>query len=181
MWESCAITAPMPHPQASEDPSAGLPRGPLQGRAALARAATVLLDSARREVRLFAPQLDAALFGTGAVTGAMARFLMQHPRNRLRLLLEDEAQVRRDHERLFELARRLADRLALRVVDQADRGAVELYLVVDRAAALRQDDLAREEGRAIAAPIEAVRLAERFDAAWERAQPLAPGTLGLGS
>lgn len=170
----------MPHPKPAGSPEAGLPPGPLQGREALTQAACRLLDAARRDVRLFAPRLDAGVFGTAAVTAAMARFLMQHPRNRLRLLVEDEAQLRRDHDRLFELARRLADRLALRAVDEADRGADDVYLVVDRAAALCQNDLGREEGRVIVAPVEAVRCAERFDAVWERAQPAALRTLGLG-
>lgn len=166
-------------PGISDDPAAGLPQGPLQGREALTRAACLLLGSARREVRLYAPQLDPAVFGAAAIAGAVGRFLIHHPRNRLRLLLEDEAQVRRDHERLFELGRRLADRLALRVVDEADRGAKDLYLVVDRAAALWQEDRARTQVGALVAPLDAVRLAERFDAAWERARPVSLRTLGL--
>lgn len=139
-----------------------------------------LASAARRELRLFAPQLAAGVFAGAAVTDALARFVTQHPRTRLRLLIEDDAQVRRDHERLLELARRTADQCELRVVDEADRGARELYLVADRKSALVQDDLAHDEGR-LREPLEAIRLAQRFDAAWERAQALPLRALGLGA
>lgn len=165
--------------EANTAAEAGNPRSALQGPEALARFVCRLADAAQRELRLFAPRLAPASFDASA-HAALSRFLTRHPRNRLYMLIEDEAQVRRDHERLLELARRTADRFELRVVDEADRGAREMYLVADRTAALWQEDAAHDAARACTR-VEAVRLAERFDTAWERAQPAALRTLGLGS
>lgn len=64
------------------------------------------------------------------------------------------------------------------MADETDRGSRELYLLADRTGGLWQEDLAREDGRTCT-PVEVVRLAERFDAAWERAQPTGLNALGL--
>jgi hypothetical protein len=150
----------------------------LQGQDAFACAVCALVRAARRELSLFAPQLAVAPFATAAVTAALGQFLTAHPRNRLRLLIEDETQVRRDHERLLALARRAGEQFELRVLDESDGGTRELWLLADRAGALWQEDLAREDGRTCT-PAEAVRLAGRFDDAWERGRPTALNALGL--
>lgn len=154
--------------------------GLVQGPEALAQALAALVRSARRDVRLFAPQLAPSIFGTGAVGAALQRFATQHARNQARLLVEDTAQLLRDNARLVELARRLPDRLAIREVEENDRGARDMYAVADRAAHLVQEDVGRNDAVvATAARHDTLKLAERFDATWERATPIALRTLGL--
>jgi hypothetical protein len=129
---------------------------------------------------LFAPFLEPTVFQAASVTGAMARFAAQHAHNRLHLLIEDVAQVRRDNSRLIELSRRLADAIELREVEDNDRGARDLFLLADRAAFLMQEDVGRGNGVVSArAPQEAAQLIARFDDIWERATPVALRTLGL--
>lgn len=161
-----------------ETATAALP-GQARGPQAVAQAFCALARAARLELRLFAPQLQPAVFGTAEAAGALAGFLTQHPRNRLRVLVEDAAQVRRDNDRLIELGRRLPDQLELRAVAEPDRGARDLYLVADRSALLHQEDVARDEAVVAESRLEAARLMERFNGAWERAEPLALRTLGL--
>ena len=157
-----------------------LTEGLVKGSEGLARAVTALLRSARRQVRLFAPYLDPNVFHTAAVTGAMTRFGAQHLHNRVQILIEDVAQVRRDNGRLVEIARRLADAVEIRQVEDNDRGARDLFLLADRAAFLLQEDVGRNDGVVSArAPQEAAQLIGRFDALWERATPVALRTLGL--
>lgn len=157
-----------------------LSEGLIHGVDALAQAVAALLSSARRHVRLFAPYLEPSIFQTASVTAAMARFVAQHSHNRVYVLIEDVAQVRRDNGRLIELARRVSDGVELREVEDNDRGARDLYLLADRAAFLMQEDVGRSDGVVSArAPQEAAQLIARFDEIWERATPVALRTLGL--
>lgn len=154
--------------------------GTVQGHEALADAVATLLQSARREMRLFAPYVEPAVFHTPSVTSALAHFAAAHARNRVNVLIEDVAQVMRENGRLIELARRLADNVELREVEDNDRGARDLFLLVDRAAFLMVEDVGRSDGVVSArAPQELAQLLTRFDDVWERATPVALRTLGL--
>lgn len=153
--------------------------GAAHGSDALRASASALLRAARREVRLAAPYLDPAIFNTGAVVDALAAFVTQHPRNRARVLIEDVNQVLRDNGRLIVLARRLPDAIELREVEENERGARDLYLLADRSLSLVQETMDRTDGVVSRAPHEIAALIERFDAAWERASPVALRTLGL--
>ncbi len=156
--------------------AAGLVRGPQ----ALAQALAALVRSARRDVRLFAPQLEPAVFGAAVFVEALQQFAARHARNSARLLVEDATRLLRDNARLVELARRLPDGLAVREIEDNDHGARDLYLVADRSAHLVQEDVGRNEAMVtLQAPNQTLKLIERFDATWERATPLALRTLGL--
>lgn len=157
-----------------------LTEGLVHGPEALVRAVTALLRSARHEVRLFAPRVAPSVFSSTATTTALGHFAARHARNNARLLVEDAPQLLRDNGRLVQLARRLADSLELREVEDNNRGARDLYVIADRSAYLMQEDVERNEALvAIRTPHETVKLIERFDAAWDRATPLALRTLGL--
>lgn len=159
---------------------AGLTEGRVQGPEALAQAVAALVRSARREARLFAPQVAPAIFSSAAVTAALGYFAAQHTRNSARLLVEDAVQLLRDNGRLIQLARRIASGLELREVEDNDRGARDLYIIADRSAHLIQEDVGRNDAvLAARVPHETNQLIERFDAAWDRATPLALHTLGL--
>jgi hypothetical protein len=167
-------------PTDKADSQPRLAEGAVHGTEALAQAVAALLASARREVRLFAPYMEPAVFHTAAVTGAIARFAAQHSRNRVNVLVEDVAQVMRDNGRLVDLARRLADGVELREIEDNDRGARDLFLLVDRSAFLVLEDIGRSDGVVSArAPQELAQLVSRFNDVWDRATPVALRTLGL--
>jgi hypothetical protein len=154
--------------------------GLVQGEAGIGRALAQLIRAARREVRLFAPVLNPAIFHGATVTQAMAHFVTQHSHNRIRILIEDVTQTLRDNGRLVDLARRLADGIELREAEDADRGARDLYLLADRSAFLMQEDVGRSDAIVnLRTPHAAAQLLGRFDAAWDRAAAVALRTLGL--
>ena len=153
--------------------------GAIHGPEALALALASLIGASRRDVRIFAQRLNPAVFNSAAMTGAISQFATQHPRNRLRLLIEDRSDLLRDNGRLLDLARRLADAVELREVDDNDRGARDLFLVADRSASLVQEDIGRADAVVDRQAVEALKLIERFDAAWERGASIALRTLGL--
>jgi hypothetical protein len=154
------------------------PAASVRGREALCAAVVALMGEAQRAVRLYAAQLDPAVFDSSAVADALAAFA-RDPRNRAAMLLENAA-VLEHNQRLLAVARRLAGTVQLRQADEQDRGARALYLLVDRAAHLQQEDVTRTEAViARQTARETTRLVEQFDAAWERGTGIALRTLGL--
>jgi hypothetical protein len=171
------VTSPTPEIQTNAAPA--LADGAVQGPEALRAAAAALLQQARREVRLAAPYLDPAIFNAGSVTDALRGFVTRHPRNRVRILVENINQLMRDNGRLVALARRLADSMELREVEENERGARDLYFVADRAVCLFQEAADGTDGVVSHASREIATQVERFESAWNRAQPVALRTLGL--
>lgn len=171
----------MAESQPSSEETAPAPAdGLVHGPEALAQTVAALLGGARREIRLFAPYVDPGVFHTATVTGAIARFAAQHSRNRVQILIEDVSQALRDNSRLLDLARRLAHAVELREVEDNDRGARDLFLLVDHSAFLMLEDVGRSDGVVTTrAPQDAAQLRARFDDVWERATPVALHTLGL--
>lgn len=169
------MTNPTPQTQTSTP----LVDGAVQGQEALRGAVAALLQLARRDARLAAPFLDPAIFNTASVADALADFVTRHPRNRIRILIEDISQLMRDNGRLVGLVRRLADSVELREVAENERGARDLYCVADHAVCLVQEAADGMDGIVSRVPREIAALVERFDAVWNRAPPVALRTLGL--
>jgi hypothetical protein len=159
--------SPGPVPAATRDTAAQVLRERAQVRAFIER----LIGSAQRDIVIFAPTLDPALFDQMPVVEALAHFAARHRQNRARLLVEDAAQAIRDNDNLITLCRRLGEFIQLRRVDETHLGLREQFLVADRRGFLHQEDIARPECvAALAGGVAAARLAQRFEAMWDRAQ-----------
>lgn len=160
-----------PHANQADTPPT---RRTVRERGEIAAQIATLVSQARREIALFAPELDPALFNTTALDHALISLATGHRHNRARLLVEDAQQAVRDNPRLVELARRLSEFVELRQVAGEHVGLRELFVLVDREGYLHQHDLARPEclldlhGRR-----EAVELAQRFQLMWDRSEPIA--------
>jgi hypothetical protein len=165
-------------PPATETNDTALAEGAIRGPEKIREAIVTLVRLGRRVVRLSAPHLDPAVFNTAVVADAIVAFA-KRPQNRMQILLEDVAQVRRDNDRLIVLVRRLADAVELREVDDSLRGSRDLYLLIDRSACLVQEDVDRNDAVVHRAGSEAASRIARFDAAWDQASPVALRTLGL--
>jgi hypothetical protein len=169
------VTDKTPSAETSET---ALAEGAVRGPEEIRRAVVALVRLGHRVVRLSAPHLDPAVFNTAAVADAIVAFA-KHPQNRMRVLIEDVTQVRRDNDRLIVLVRRLADAVELREIDDSLRGARDLYLLIDRSACLVQEDVDRNDAVMSRAASETALRIGRFDAAWDQASPVALRTLGL--
>lgn len=157
---------------------AAVAAGVVRGYDELRRAAIALVQQARRDIRLFGSRLNPLVFNTASITDALVAFAVGHPRNRVRVLVEDAEQVLRDNGRLVTAARRLGN-LEIRAVEESDRGARDVYLLSDRSACLVIQAAEENEAVVATAPPQPGVLAQRFEAAWERAEPMAMRTLGL--
>lgn len=152
----------------------------LRGRDALRDRIAELVEQARREIIVFAPQYERALFSTGRLSQAIASFATRQRQNRARFLVEDVGQLTRDNERLMELTRRFSDFINVHQVAEEHRGLRELFVVIDRTGFLRQEDIAVAAGVANATgKTQATTLAGRFEELWTHSTPLT-GRLGVG-
>ncbi len=133
-----------------------------------------LLAAAQRKVVVFAPALDQRLFNTTAVTGALARFAAQHPRNRARIVVADAAHFLRDNGRLVALCRRFSSFVLVRQVGSAHVGLTDMFLVVDDRAYLHQLHVEKPDViGSLDAPRAAGQLMHRFEAIWEQSESIA--------
>jgi hypothetical protein len=133
-----------------------------------------LVEGATREIVIFAPLLDSALFNTARVSRALASFAARHRHNLARIVVEDTEQAIRDNDRLVGLCRRLSDFIHMHRVAEEHLGIREMFVVVDHAGYLLQADIAKPDCTAAPSdPQQAVRLARHFNELWDRSEPIA--------
>jgi hypothetical protein len=133
-----------------------------------------LMESATREIVIFAPRLDSAHFNTARVSRALASFAARHRHNLARIVVEDTEQALRDNDRLVALCRRLSDFIHMHRVAEENLGICEMFVVVDRGGYLLQMDIAKPDCAAAPRdPQQAVQLARRFNELWDRSEPIA--------
>ncbi|MBI3575897.1 MAG: hypothetical protein HY083_09645 [Gammaproteobacteria bacterium] len=142
---------------------------------------TLLVGQARHELRIFAPQLDPALYNTVELTGPLASFVARDRRNFVHILVEDGDQAVRDNDRVVLLCRRMSDFVHLHRVGEQHIGLKEMFLVVDRLGYLHQPDLTRPDCLSASADARnAVELMYRFQEMWEHSEPIrTTNTVGL--
>lgn len=142
-----------------------------------------LIESARREIIIFSPQMDAYFFNGSQATRSLASFAARHRYNRARLLIEDAGQSLRDNDRVVELCRRLSEFIQLRQVGEEHLGLREMFVIVDGVSYLHQLDVTEPE--CVVEPAgrkRAVELRSRFEHMWERSEPaIGLNTAGLRS
>jgi hypothetical protein len=134
-------------------------------------AATVGLG--RREIVVFAPQLDAFFYNGSQLGRSLASFAASHQQNRARILVEDAGQVLRDNDRLVTICRRMSEFIQLREVAEQHRGLREMFVIVDGGSYLHQIDVTEPE--CVVDPFgrqKAALLRQRFNSMWERSEPL---------
>lgn len=153
-----------------------LPSSPrtLRDRGEIAAQIATLMAQARREIAVFAPELDPSWFNTPALDHALAGFVSQHRHNRARFLIENSQQTVYDNSRLVERARRFGDFLEIRQVDEEHIGQRELFVLVDRMGFLHQRDLSHPECLLdLNNRRQAIELIQRFQEMWDRSLPIA--------
>lgn len=167
----------MPLPPFSDRPEGGCILGETAGDYALAgrddsrQAAAVLAGQARRQVDLFTPDLEPALYDQSPFLDALTQLCLGSPRARVRVLARDFERTVKDGHRLVELARRLSSYVELRKVHPDYQENNESFLLVDDYGLLHRQHAARFEGRfSCKAPLEVRRLRAFFDEVWDRSE-----------
>jgi len=149
--------------------------------AAAVDAVLATATAARHRLRIYAPALDARLFGGSALAGLLGEFATRHARNRVRILVEDPASILQSLPRLLALVRRLPTFVAARRTGEARAAPLEMFMLADRTAYVHQPRM--DQLRAFADLSDgrtASQLTRRFDVLWDASEPIAGiQTLGL--
>jgi hypothetical protein len=134
-----------------------------------------LVRTARHEIAVAAPVLDAAVWNSAAMGEALAHLATRHGRNRIRVVVEDSEHLLATCARLVDLAHRLSDLVLIRRLGEPHRGLNELLVVADRDGCLVQADVGILDATLdLDTPRLAAPRLKRFEEIWEVADPL-PG------
>ena len=96
-----------------------------------AQLAVELAASARRELRIFSPELDREVFGNPDLVSAIAALARKNRLSLLRILVTDTRSIVKRGHRLLELARRLPSSIAIQVISDYPGLATDTFLIRD--------------------------------------------------
>ncbi|MHB8821216.1 MAG: DUF7931 domain-containing protein [Pseudomonadaceae bacterium] len=131
--------------------------------------ALAFFQQAQRNLCLYSPDLEPWLFHHSSIQQACTRFLLAHPRNRLRILIEDSTRAVQSGHRLLTLVRRLSSNAQIRKVNPEYPREDDTYLIADKSGLLIRPHRDPHNGYALYNNPARVRLSQSsFDQAWER-------------
>ena len=90
-----------------------------------------VLAGARRDLRIFAPDLDQQLMNRERVNELLVRLARHNPSARVRILIADAGQAVAEGHRLIYLARRLPSFVSIRVLPAEMKDREECWLLAD--------------------------------------------------
>ncbi|AHL75273.1 hypothetical protein CH92_09145 [Stutzerimonas stutzeri] len=132
------------------------------------RHALALLGQAQRSLSLYSPNLEPLLYNHSSIQQACVRFLLAHPRNRLRVLLDDSSHAVKQGHRLLGLSRRLSSNMQIRKRHPEYPAKTCAVLVADDRGALVRPQPDQMIGYALYNDPGRVRQLQRqFDTAWD--------------
>lgn len=129
------------------------------------------LKSPSRTVRLYSQELDHSLFDRADVTDALSAFVRHGPPARLQILIHSSSSIVSRGHQLLQLARRLDSKIEIRKVPgelATDRSS--FVLADERGYFLLPDHREYQAMSNAFDPVQAARLAERFDYLWDRSE-----------
>jgi len=127
-----------------------------------------MLTQARRSLSLYSLDFEPWLYNHRSVEQACTRFILEHPRNRLRVLLGDASRAVKQGHRLLQLARRLSSNMQIRKCHPEYSVQPDAFLVVDSCALIVRPEPDTFTGQTLYRdPGLARQVQRRFDLAWD--------------
>ncbi len=143
----------------------------LGGQDDFVEAALLLVEQARKKVRIFSVQLLPELYADKGLCEAIHNFVIQHPAACVQVLLRDSDWVSRNTHRLHELSLRLPSHIEFRKLAPKTVTMHNEFLLSDELGILYRQEEKTMTGYAVRhAPQDARELASEFDAMWEHGQ-----------
>lgn len=140
-------------------------------RDSLRATAVDLLASARHEVLICAPLLDAAFFNRADLAQALGQFIARRAGNRIRIVVEDTEHMLQANVRLVELTRRFSDLILIRRLGEQHHGLAEMFIVADKTSSLHLTDVTSVDATCdFHTPSLADPLARRFETYWDASE-----------
>lgn len=134
--------------------------------------ALALISQARRSLSIYTPDLEPWLYNHSSIQKACSRFLLAHPRNRLRILVGDSSHAIKQGHRLITLARRLTSSVQIRKHHPDMPVQTYSFLIADECGVLIRPNVDQMSGHALYRDPGRARQQQRlFSAAWDRSLP----------
>lgn len=132
------------------------------------RHALALLNQTQRSLSLYSLDFDPWLYNHSSIEQACVRLLLAHPRNRIRVLLQDCSRAVKQGHRLLSLARRLSSNMQIRRLHPDYPAQTSTFLVADSCGVLVRPEPDQHVGYALYRdPGRARQLQRQFDTAWD--------------
>ena len=112
----------------------------ITGRDDVRDAVISVLREASHRIQIVAPILDPYNFNNEEVTGLLTSFAVAHPRNSIRILVEDGDGTVRYNSRLIAIARKLGDFVHIRRPGELHSLGMEMRISIDTTGYLIQPD-----------------------------------------
>jgi hypothetical protein len=130
--------------------------------------ALTMIGQARRSICIYTPDLEHRLYDHSSIQQVCTRFLLAHPRNRLRILISDPSRSLRNGHRLITLARRLTSNLQIRRRHPDYPAQTNAFLIADDCGLLIRTEADQFVGHALYShPGRARQQQRHFDTAWD--------------
>ncbi|TRX76494.1 DUF7931 domain-containing protein [Pseudomonas mangiferae] len=130
--------------------------------------ALALMQQARRSLCIYTPDLEPWLYHHSSIQEACTRFLIAHPRNRLRILVRDVTRAVKEGSRLLTLTRRLSSNCHIRKLNPDYPNEEAAYLLADTHGLLLRPEPEHYAGYALYNHPGHIRSRQAaFDQAWD--------------
>jgi hypothetical protein len=146
----------------------------VSGQAEFLRRAVELVSAARLDITIFSQGLDRRTYSSEFFIAPLQKFLLQHQRARLRVIVHSPGLAMRTGHRLVELGRRLPSRIEFRELPEERRLLEKEFLIADESALLLRASVEQLESRYYPhAPLLAREQKREFETWWQESQPAA--------
>ncbi|MNO56683.1 hypothetical protein D3C76_472010 [compost metagenome] len=126
-----------------------------------------LMQQARRTLCLYTPDMELWLYHHSCIQEACTRFLLEHPRNQLRILTRETSRAIKEGHRLLNLSRRLSSNFQIRRINPNYPNEVCAFLLADTAGMLVRPEPQKPVGYVCYnAPRKVRQLQALFDQSW---------------
>jgi hypothetical protein len=146
----------------------------VSGLAEFLRRAIKVVELARLDITLFSQMLDRRTYGSDEFIAPLQKFLLQHQRAKLRVIVRTPSAAMRNGHRLIELGRRLSSRIEFRELLPERQLISKEFLIADEAALLIRDMPDQLEAHYFShAPLLARDQKREFETWWQESPPAA--------
>ena len=130
-----------------------------------------VIQSARRRLLILSPYLDHELFDQAHIAEAVSALARSAPRVEIEILIFNSQLIVERGHRLLELARRLDQKITIRLLAETPTGASSSFVCADLDAYWLLPSFEKHQGIAdLHNPVTSKRLSETFAEAWRRSR-----------
>lgn len=156
----------------ADRPGTAAPYRVVSGIADYTRHAVAIMAAAHVELCLFSHALDHRIYGCEEFSETLKRFILQHRRARLRVLVHSPALAMRRGHRLIELGRALSSRIEFRQLGDENLKLREEYLLADQRSLLYKEAHGDIEARYFESdPLQGRAQMRIFEPLWQESVP----------